>query len=80
MTRTNLKLSRETKRQLDDVKRDGETWDECLKRLVQLEYVSRLAAADPGEALILDEAGGMKSEQRAFAEKLRDSLNTNRET
>jgi hypothetical protein len=34
--RTNLKCSEETKRQLDSVKRAGETWDECLQRLVQL--------------------------------------------
>jgi len=41
MTRTNLKLSRETKRQLDTCKRDGETWDECLQRLAQLHRATR---------------------------------------
>jgi hypothetical protein len=46
MTRTNLKLSRETKRQLDSVKRDGETWDECLQRLVQLHRATEVAVSD----------------------------------
>lgn len=36
MTRSNLKIDTETKAALDSVKRDGETWDDCLIRLVQL--------------------------------------------
>jgi len=37
MTRVNIKIDRETKTMLDERKRDGETWDECLTRLVQLD-------------------------------------------
>ncbi len=40
MSRVNLKISKETKRQLDQVKRD-ETWDECLRRLAQLDRATR---------------------------------------
>lgn len=41
MTRANLKISAETKAELDDVKRDGETWDDCLRRLAQLDRATR---------------------------------------
>jgi len=37
MTRVNIKIDSETKAMLDERKRDGETWDECLTRLVQLD-------------------------------------------
>ncbi len=43
MSRTNLKVSRETKRALDETKREGETWDECLMRLVQLERATQIS-------------------------------------
>lgn len=43
MARTNIKVSRETKRALDDAKREGETWDECLRRLVQLDQATRVS-------------------------------------
>lgn len=43
MSRTNLKISQKTKEALDEVKRDGETWDECLMRLVQLDRATRMA-------------------------------------
>jgi hypothetical protein len=44
MSRTNLKIDRETKRTLDDVKRQNETWDECLRRLAQLDRATRTPA------------------------------------
>jgi len=48
--RTNIKVYGETKVRLDAVKRDGETWDECLTRLVQLDRATQVptdeAAAD----------------------------------
>lgn len=50
MSRTNLKLSQDTKNALDEVKKDDETWDECLMRLVQLERATRLATDREGEA------------------------------
>lgn len=42
MSRTNLKIDRETKAMLDECKRPGETWDECLQRLAQLDKATRL--------------------------------------
>lgn len=42
MSRANLKIDRETKAALDECKRDGETWDECLQRLVQIDRSTRL--------------------------------------
>lgn len=42
MTRVNLKVGKETKAELDSVKREDETWDECLQRLAQLERATRL--------------------------------------
>jgi cell division protein FtsL len=42
MSRANLKINQETKDMLDDVKQDGETWDDCLQRLVQLERATRI--------------------------------------
>ena len=35
MSRANLKCERETKQRLDDLKRDGETWDDLLTRLAE---------------------------------------------
>lgn len=42
MSRTNIKVQRDTKAALDDVKQDRETWDECLLRLAQLEKATRI--------------------------------------
>lgn len=42
MSRTNLKVDTETKATLDECKRDGETWDECLRRLAQLDRATRV--------------------------------------
>jgi len=39
--RANLKIDPATKEQLDECKRDGETWDECLQRLAQLDRATR---------------------------------------
>ena len=47
MTRANLKLSQETKFALDEVKRDGETWDDCLQRLVELHRVAAIQDENP---------------------------------
>jgi hypothetical protein len=49
MSRTNLKIDRETKRTLDDVKRQNETWDECLRRLAQLDRATRVQDGDGHE-------------------------------
>jgi hypothetical protein len=42
MTRVNLKINEETKTELDECKQDGETWDECLRRLAQLDRATRV--------------------------------------
>jgi len=39
--RVNLKMGSNTKVELDKCKRDGETWDECLRRLAQLDRATR---------------------------------------
>jgi hypothetical protein len=46
MSRANLKLSMETKKQLDEIKKESETWDECLQRLIKLERATRIEIAD----------------------------------
>jgi len=35
MSRANLKCDTETRDRLDELKRDGETWDELLNRLAE---------------------------------------------
>lgn len=40
--RANIKVSNATKAALDSVKKDSETWDECLTRLVALERASQV--------------------------------------
>lgn len=42
MGRVNIKTSKETKEILDECKRDGETWDDCLRRLAQLDRATRI--------------------------------------
>jgi len=41
MGRQNIKVSGKTKTMLDESKRDNETWDDCLQRLVQLDRATR---------------------------------------
>jgi len=40
--RTSIKCAAETRAQLQRIKRDGETWDECLRRLAQLARATEL--------------------------------------
>jgi len=42
MPRTSIKCAAETRAQLHFFKRDGETWDECLRRLAQLARATQL--------------------------------------
>ena len=42
MSRATLKIHGDTKEVLDECKRSGETWDECLQRLAQLERATRV--------------------------------------
>jgi hypothetical protein len=44
MTRAQIKMDRETKALLDDCKQDGETWDDTLRRLAQLDRATRVGA------------------------------------
>jgi len=46
MTRTSIKCTADTRALLREVKRDGETWDECLQRLGQLAKATELEAGD----------------------------------
>jgi len=46
MPRTSIKCSADTRADLREVKRDGETWDECLRRLGQLAKATELEADD----------------------------------
>jgi len=45
-TRTSIKCAADTRDALREVKRDGETWDECLRRLAQLAKATELEADD----------------------------------
>lgn len=49
MSRANLKVSPETKSNLDEIKKESETWDECIMRLVQLERATRLPGSQKRE-------------------------------
>jgi len=40
--RVNIKVSQATKDELDSVKDEDETWNQCLQRLVQLDRATRL--------------------------------------
>jgi len=42
MSRTSIKCDRETRQKLKQIKRDDETWDECLLRLAQLARATEL--------------------------------------
>jgi len=46
MPRTSIKCAADTRDALREVKRDGETWDECLQRLGQLAKATELEADD----------------------------------
>ena len=46
MPRTSIKCTADTRALLREVKRDGETWDECLRRLGQLAKATELDAGD----------------------------------
>jgi len=46
MPRTSIKCDADTRALLREVKRDGETWDECLQRLGQLAKATELDAGD----------------------------------
>jgi hypothetical protein len=46
MPRTSIKCAAETRALLREVKRDDETWDECLQRLGQLAKATELEADD----------------------------------
>jgi len=46
MPRTSIKCTADTRALLREVKRDGETWDECLQRLGQLAKATELDAGD----------------------------------
>jgi hypothetical protein len=46
MPRTSIKCDANTRTLLREVKRDGETWDECLRRLGQLAKATELEADD----------------------------------
>jgi hypothetical protein len=44
MPRTSIKCSADTRAALQEIKRDDETWDECLRRLAQLARASEIDA------------------------------------
>jgi hypothetical protein len=46
MSRTSIKCAAETRQQLREIKRDGETWDECLRRLAQLARATQVGGDD----------------------------------
>jgi len=46
MSRTSIKCAADTRALLREVKRDDETWDECLQRLGQLAKATELDADD----------------------------------
>jgi Arc/MetJ family transcription regulator len=49
VSRRNIKIDATTKRALDEVKRDAETWDDCLRRLVELDRATRVQDGDGHE-------------------------------
>lgn len=46
MSRTSIKCSAGTRDELREIKRDGETWDECLRRLAQLARATQMGGDD----------------------------------
>lgn len=42
MSRKDIRVSAETKQLAKEVKRDDETWDDCIRRLVQLDKATRV--------------------------------------
>lgn len=42
MTRVNIKVNEETRGLVKEAKRPDETWDECLRRLAQLDRATRV--------------------------------------
>jgi len=46
MPRTSIKCAAETRAELQQIKREGETWDECLRRLAQLARATELEGDD----------------------------------